>query len=70
MEIKRLYSIVLSFNRTGGLLRLASAKAILGFVRFTQYYYLVIVTETKPEGIIMGHIIYSILVRFLLSSYD
>lgn len=47
---------------TGGLVRVASAKAILGFVRFTSYYYLVIATELKPEGMVMGHVIYSIAV--------
>ena len=47
----------------GGLTLVTSAKAILGFIRFVHYYYLVVVTETKPEGIIMGHVIYSITVR-------
>lgn len=47
----------------GGLTLVTSAKAILGFVRFVRCYYLVVVTETKPEGIIMGHVIYSITVR-------
>ena len=42
------------------------AKAILGFVRFTRCYYLVVATETKPEGIIMGHVVYSITVGILL----
>ena len=49
-------------HRTGGLSRVTNAKAILGFVRFTQYYYLVYATELKPEGMIMGHVIYSIAV--------
>ena len=49
-------------NRTGGLIRVCSAKAILGFVRFTRYYYIVVATETKPEGVLMGHIVYSITV--------
>ncbi|CBK24216.2 uncharacterized protein [Blastocystis hominis] len=44
----------------GGLTLVTSAKAILGFIRFVRCYYLVVVTETKPEGIIMGHVIYSI----------
>ena len=48
--------------RTGGLSRVTNAKAILGFVRFTRYYYLVYATELKPEGMIMGHVIYSITV--------
>ena len=41
---------------------MCSAKAILGFVRFTRYYYIVVANEIKPEGVIMGHIVYSITV--------
>lgn len=50
----------------GGLTLITSAKAILGFVRFVRCYYLVVATETKPEGIIMGHVVYSITVRTLI----
>ena len=54
-------------SRTGGLVRMMSAKAILGFVRFTSFYYMIIATELKPEGILLGHVIYSIAVALLLS---
>ena len=54
-------------SRTGGVVRLMSAKAIIGFIRFTSFYYMVIATELKPEGILLGHVIYSIAVAFPLS---
>lgn len=57
-------------NRTGGLIRVCSAKAILGFVRFTRYYYIVVATETKPEGVLMGHIVYSITVWHEICIYE
>ena len=47
-----------------GLTHVCTAKALLGFVRFTRYYYLAVATEVKEEGAIMGHIIYSIAVPF------
>ena len=43
---------------------MCTAKALLGFIRFTRYYYLAVATEVKPEGVIMGHTVYSISVGF------
>ena len=60
METKRIFVSTPSFTRTGGLTFVATAKALLGFVRFTRHYYLTIATEVKAEGVIMGHVIYSI----------
>lgn len=65
---KAYYRCYFMRNRTGGLIRVCSAKAILGFVRFTRYYYIVVANEIKPEGVIMGHIVYSITVSLPYSS--
>lgn len=62
-ETNRIELVLCMSFSMGGLTLVTSAKAILGFVRFVRCYYLVVVTETKPEGIIMGHVIYSITVR-------
>lgn len=48
---------------------MCSAKALLGFVRFTRFYYLVVATEVKAEGMIMGHVVYSISVRLCCLCY-
>ena len=63
METNRIELVLCVSFSMGGLTLVTSAKAILGFIRFVRCYYLVVVTETKPEGIIMGHVIYSITVR-------
>lgn len=70
MGTKRMLSCSYLLHSTGGLTFVCTAKALLGFVRFTRHYYLTVATEVKAEGVIMGHMIYSISVeRFFTHLY-
>lgn len=43
-----------------GLTKKVTAVGLLGFIRFTKYYYLLAVTKRKPAAILGGHYIYHV----------
>ncbi|QPG75892.1 phosphatidylinositol-3,5-bisphosphate 5-phosphatase [Brettanomyces nanus] len=44
----------------GGLTKKITAVGLLGFIRFTKYYYLLVVTKRRPVAILGGHYLYHI----------
>ncbi len=43
-----------------GLTKKVTAVGLLGFIRFTKYYYLLVITKRKPAAILGGHYIYHV----------
>ena len=48
-------------RQNGGLVKVLTAVAILGFVRFLEGYYVVLATDRRCLGCIGGHLIYGVL---------
>ncbi|VEU20782.1 DEKNAAC101669 [Brettanomyces naardenensis] len=44
----------------GGLTKKITAVGLLGFIRFTKYHYLLVVTKRRPVGVLGGHYLYHI----------
>lgn len=60
-ECKRLLTRVAEGNKpTGGLQLVTKAYGIVGFIKFMESYYLILVTKRRQIGSICGHAIYSI----------
>jgi phosphatidylinositol 3,5-bisphosphate 5-phosphatase len=60
-ELNRLLNMIHEGNKaSNGLRRVCSGDGLLGFIRFTQGYYLVLITEKEKRGSIGPHQIYSV----------
>lgn len=64
-EMKELLATIASVNRSkpassGGLVRTVSAFGILGFVRFLEGYYIILITKRRKVATIGHHAIYKI----------
>jgi hypothetical protein len=60
-EIQQLLDMVHEGNKkNGGLTKTCSAYGIVGFVRFLQGYYLLLITKRRKVGMIARHSIYGI----------
>ncbi|RUS30451.1 SacI homology domain-containing protein [Jimgerdemannia flammicorona] len=59
-EVVDLLMMIEYGNRTGGLSKVASAWGIIGFVRFTEGYYISLITKRSVVALIGGHYVYHI----------
>ncbi|KAI8610146.1 SacI homology domain-containing protein, partial [Chytriomyces sp. MP71] len=60
-EMMDLLAMIESGNKaTGGLRRVASCFGIIGFVRFLEGYYIIVVTKRSAVALIGGHYVYHI----------
>ncbi|CAG8541334.1 8999_t:CDS:10 [Ambispora leptoticha] len=67
-EINDILSVLKEGNKyAGGLKRVLTADGIVGFIRFTEGYYISLVTKSSPVALIGGHYIYQIDETELLS---
>lgn len=60
-EIADILDMIHEGNKTsGGLIKVCDACAIVGFMKFLNGYYLILITQRKEVGCIAGNFIYSI----------
>ncbi len=51
---------------TGGLILVTKCYGIVGFIKFLEPYYMILVTKRRPIGTICGHIVYGISERQII----